>query len=93
MYSFQSKLNLLSFKFEDAQGILIIAYDIAEKYGQDRLVKRITSEQSELLTNSMKWEILKESGAKISDRMNLAQIEEQIEFLLQKRRYLKIFNN
>jgi tetratricopeptide (TPR) repeat protein len=93
MYSFQSKLNLLSFKFEDAQELLITAYDIAEKYDQDRLVKRITSEQSELLTNSMKWEKLKESGAKISDRMNLAQIEEQIELLLQKRRYLKIFNN
>jgi hypothetical protein len=90
---FQAKLNLVGFKFDDAQELLISAYDIAEKSGQDLLIRRITGEQSTLSNNFRKWEKLKESGAKISERMNLAQIEEQLELLLQKRRYLKILNN
>ncbi|MFX1346158.1 MAG: hypothetical protein ACFFAI_13685, partial [Promethearchaeota archaeon] len=93
VYSFQAKLKLISLKFEEAQEMLIKAYDIADKYGLDRLIKRMIEEQTELSNNSMKWKKFKESGAKISDRMNLAQIEEQIELLLQKRRYLKMISN
>ncbi len=46
-------------------------------------------EQANLSRNFSKWERLKDSGANISDRMDLARIDEQIELLLQKRRYLK----
>ena len=61
----------------------------AEKYGQDRMKKFIIKEQSDLSKNLIKWEKLKASGAKISERMDLAHIDEQIELLLQKRRYIR----
>jgi tetratricopeptide (TPR) repeat protein len=88
-YSLQSKLNLITFKFKEAQDLLVKAYNVAEKHGLHRLIKQILHEQSELSNNFRKWEKLKESNARISDRMHLANIEEQIILLLQKRRYLK----
>ena len=89
VYSFQAKLKLLTFKFEEAQILLTQAHDIAEKYHLNRLAMRIINEQYELSNNLIKWENLKASGAKISEYMDLAHIEEQIEIFLQKRNYLK----
>jgi tetratricopeptide (TPR) repeat protein len=90
-YSLQAKLNLITFNFEEAQEFLIKAYDVAEDHGLYRLIEQILQEQTELSKNLNKWEKLKASNARISDRMNLAQIDEQIVLLLQKRRYLKLF--
>ena len=89
-YSFQAKLKLIIFEFREAQKFLTQALSIAEKYGQDRLIKRIINEQDELSENFIKWEKLKASRANLSERMNLARMDEQIELLLQKRKYLKI---
>ena len=91
LYSLQSKLNLITFDFKEAQELLVKAYDVAEKHGLDRLIKQILNEQTELSNNFSKWEKLKASNARISDRMNLAHIDEQIILLIQKRRYLKSF--
>jgi len=91
-YSFQAKLKLIIFEFREAQNYLTQALNIAKKYGQNRLVKRILNEQDELSNNFIKWEKLKASRAGISERMDLARIDEQIEILLQKRRYLKKIN-
>lgn len=91
-YSLQAKLKLITFEFRKAQNLLSKALDIAEKYGQERLAKRILNEQDELSKNFIKWEKLKASGAKMSERMDLARIDEQIEIMLQKRRYLKEIN-
>jgi len=91
-YSFQAKLKLITFEFKEAQKLLTKALDIAEKYGQERLAKRLLNEQDELSKNFIKWEKLKASGASMSERMDLARIDEQIEILLQKRRYLKQIN-
>ncbi|MFW9876030.1 MAG: hypothetical protein ACFFG0_23250 [Candidatus Thorarchaeota archaeon] len=52
--------------------------------------KRIMSEQGEFSKNFTKWEKLIDAGANISERMDLARIDEQIELLLHKRKYLKI---
>jgi tetratricopeptide (TPR) repeat protein len=88
-YSFQAKLKLITFEFSEAEKLLEQALYTAEKYGQDRMGKRIMKEQAELSRNLIKWEKLKDKGANFSDRMDLARIDEQIELLLQKRRYLK----
>ncbi|MFX1328783.1 MAG: hypothetical protein ACFE91_11705 [Promethearchaeota archaeon] len=88
----QAKLKLITFEFREAKNLLSQALDVAEKYGQDRLIRRITDVQDELSKDFIKWEKLKASGATISARMNLAHIDEQIEILLQKRRYLKDIN-
>ncbi|MFW9895165.1 MAG: hypothetical protein ACFFD7_05105 [Candidatus Thorarchaeota archaeon] len=86
----QAKLELLMLKMKEAQQFLDQAHEIAENYGLNQLAIRIIDEQYELSNNFMKWEKFKASGAKISEYMDLALIEEQIEILLQKRNYLKI---
>jgi len=88
-YLFQAKLKLIIFEFREAEDFLTLALNIAERYGQDLLVKRMLNEQSELSNNFIKWEKLKATRAKISERMDLARMDEQIELLLQKRKYLK----
>ena len=89
MYLFQAKLKLVIFEFKEAQELLIRALDVAQIHGLNLLVIRIEEEQTEISKNFIKWEKLRTSGGKISERMNLAQIDKQIQILLQKRNYLK----
>lgn len=89
VFSLQAKLKLITFEFKEAQILLNQALDSAEKNGLNRLIKRITNEQDELSKNFIKWEKMKVSGANISERMDLARIDEQIKLLLRKRIYLK----
>lgn len=93
VYIFQAKLKLIMFEFKEVQQLLTQAYEIAEKYEQNLLANRITAEQEELSKNYLKWEKMKKSSNQISERMELARIGEQIETLLQKRKYLELINN
>jgi len=93
VYSFQSRLKLIIFDFKEAQDYLVQAMDIAEKCGLDRLTKQITEQQNELSENVIKWKSLKASGAKISECMDLARIDKQIQILLHKRKYLQTIIN
>jgi tetratricopeptide (TPR) repeat protein len=88
----QAKLKLIMFEFKQAQEILSQAYKITEKYDQNLLTKQILTEQEALSKNYVKWVKMKKSNKLISERMDLACIEEQIEILLQKRKYLKKIN-
>ena len=92
MNSLQAKLKLVVFEFKEAQELLNKSLNIANKYGQVLLAKRVENEQIELSKNFRKWEKLRISKGKISERMDLAHIDEQIEILLQKRNYLKSIN-
>jgi len=92
MNSLQAKLKLVVFEFKEAQELLTKSLNIANKYGLTLLAKRVNNEQAELSKNFLKWEKLKTSRGKISERMDLARIDEQIEILLQKRNYLKSIN-
>ncbi|MFX0025760.1 MAG: hypothetical protein ACFE8M_05035 [Candidatus Hermodarchaeota archaeon] len=89
MHLFQAKLKLVSFEFKEAQGLLTQALDVALMHGLNLLARQIEDEQTELTRNFLKWEKLKASGGKISERMDLARVDEQIKLLLQKRIYLK----
>jgi tetratricopeptide (TPR) repeat protein len=89
----QAKLKLVVFEFKEAQELLTQSLNIANKYGQTLLARRVENEQAELSKNFLKWEKLKTSREKISERMDLARIDEQIEILLQKRNYLKSINS
>jgi len=89
----QAKVNLIKFDFRKARNLLSEALDIAKKYHQERLFTRILNEQDKLSKDFVKWEKLKALGADISERMELARIDEQIESILQKRKYLKIFQS
>ncbi len=89
MHLIQAKLRLVTFEFKEAQELLTQALDIAHLHGLNLLTKRIEEEQTELSKNFLKWEKLRTSGGKISERMDLARVDEQIQILLQKRNYLK----
>jgi len=89
VFSLQAKLKLITFEYKEAQILLNQALDIAEKNSLNRLAKRITNEQDELSKNFIKWEKMKASGVNISERMDLARVDEQIKLLLRKRIYLK----
>jgi len=89
MHLLRAKLRLVTFEFKEAQELLTQALDIAHIHGLKLLARRVKNEQTELSKNFLKWEKLKTSRGKISERMNLALIDEQIQILLQKRNYLK----
>jgi len=94
LYLFQAKIKLLTYEFQESQNLLTKSLDIASSKGLYLIVQRIEDEQSELSKNFLKWEKLKKSGGSISERCHLAQIDKQIQILLQKRTYLKtVINN
>lgn len=89
MYIFQAKIKLITFEFKQAQDQLALALEIAHKYGLNLLFRRVQNAKTELSRNFIKWEKLKFSGGKISERMDLAHLEQQIKTLLQKRNYFR----
>jgi len=93
MHLLQAKLRLVTFEFKEGQELLTQALDIAHMHGLNLLVRRVEEEQTDLLKNYLKWEKLRISGGKISERMDLARVDEQIQILLQKRNYLKIISS
>jgi len=84
-YLLQAKLKLIIFEFEETQQLLTQAAHIAEKYNQNLLAKQISEEQEELSNKLNKWGELKQSKAKIANRIELAGLEKQIRYLLKKR--------
>lgn len=87
--SLQAKIRLVTFEFKEAQELLAKALNVADMHKLNLLARRVENEQAELSKNYLKWEKLRTSGGKISERMDLARVDEQIQILLQKRNYLK----
>ncbi|MHA2287803.1 MAG: hypothetical protein ACXABG_03345 [Promethearchaeota archaeon] len=89
MFLFQAKLKLVSFEFKESQDLLARALNIAQNQGLNLIAQKVENEQIDLSRNFLKWEKLRTTGVKISVRMDLARVDEQIQILLQKRNYLK----
>jgi len=85
----QAKLKLLIFELKEAQKLLITAQDIGKKYDLALLVDRINKEQDELVNEMGKWEKMRNSKAIMSERIDLAHIEVQLNRMLKKRFSLK----
>jgi len=85
MYLLQAKLSLLTFNIKKSQRFLTQAYQIAERFDLTQLTGKISNEKEDLLTKLDLWEKLKESGAPMSDRMELARLDEKVLKLIQKR--------
>jgi len=82
----QAKLALLNFNVKEARRFLTQAQKIAESYGIKRLAMKISYDHDELLRQSKMWENLKESEISISERWKLAELSEQMEKLVRKRK-------
>ncbi len=87
-YLLQAKLSLLTFDIKKAQRFLTQAQQIAERFGLNQLATRIAIEHEDLLKKLDLWEKLKESGAPMADRFELARLDEKIVGLVYKRAVL-----
>ncbi|MFX1356947.1 MAG: tetratricopeptide repeat protein [Promethearchaeota archaeon] len=76
-YVLQAKLDLIILDIKSARQLLTKAQNIAEKYGFERLVKKISSEHDDLLKKMDIWEKFKQTNAPIEDRVELANLSDQ----------------
>jgi tetratricopeptide (TPR) repeat protein len=77
-YLLQAKLSLLTFDIKKAQRFLTQAQQIAERFDLNLLEKKIATENEDFLKKLDLWEKLKESGAPMSDRLELARLDEKL---------------
>ncbi|MCK4382745.1 MAG: tetratricopeptide repeat protein, partial [Candidatus Lokiarchaeota archaeon] len=77
-YLLQAKLSLLTFNIKKAKRFLTQAQQIAERISHNLLAKKIAKENEDLLKKLDLWEKLKESGAPMADRLELARLDEKI---------------
>jgi len=83
-YLLQAKLSLLTFDIKKAQRFLTQAQQIAERLGLTQLSARIANEKEDLVKKLDLWEKLEEEDAPMSDRMELARLDEKVVKLIQR---------
>lgn len=83
-YLLQAKLSLLTFNIKKAQRFLTQAHQIAERFVILQLTAKISNEKEDLDKKLDLWEKLKEDNAPMSDRMELARLDEKILRMIQK---------
>ncbi|UCC20951.1 MAG: hypothetical protein JSV62_06625 [Promethearchaeota archaeon] len=81
----QAKLALLNFDVKSARQFLTQAQKVAETYGLKRLAMKVSNEHDELLKQLKMWEKLKVSEASLSERLKLARLNEQMEYMIKTR--------
>ncbi|MFW9827133.1 MAG: tetratricopeptide repeat protein [Candidatus Thorarchaeota archaeon] len=84
-YLLQAKLALISLDLKEARRLLTQGQQIAEKYGIKLLAIKISNEHDELLKRLDMWKKLKESKASLTERMELARLNEQMESMIRMR--------
>ncbi len=89
-YLLQAKLSLLTFNIKKAQRFLTQASQIAERFDLTQLIAKITNEKDDLLKKLDLWEELEEEDAPMSDRMELARLDEKIVKMIQKHTILPV---
>ena len=87
-YLLQSKLALITLDIKEGQRYLTQAQQIARRSNLNQLTMKIANEHDDLLKKLDLWEKLKEVDAPMSERLELARVDEQIEGILQNRTIL-----
>ncbi|MHA1988345.1 MAG: hypothetical protein ACW98D_17055 [Promethearchaeota archaeon] len=77
----QGKLALIQLRFEDARHFLSEGQFIADTNGLDLLANGISKEHDKLLDQMENWEIIKNSRRPISERLDLASIDDAFDQL------------
>ncbi|MHA2008018.1 MAG: tetratricopeptide repeat protein [Promethearchaeota archaeon] len=77
-YLLYGKLSLLQMNMGNAKQYLTKAQQIADPHGLQLLAREISSEHDKLLGQLNKWEDLEKTNATVSERMNMALIEETL---------------
>ncbi len=86
----QAKISLLTFDMKKSQRFLTQAHQIAERFDLTKLTAQIANEKEDLIKKLDLWEKLKEEDAPMSDRMELARLDEKIVRMIQKRPILTV---
>lgn len=89
-YIIQAKVSLLTFDIKSAKRLLIQAHQIAERFDLTQLTAKIANEKEDLDKKLDLWEKLKEEDAPMSDRMELARLDEKIVKMIQKHPVLTV---
>lgn len=84
-YLLQGKVSLLRMNLGDARLYLTKAQQIAEPHGLQLLAYQISSEHDKLLEQFNEWEDLKRRKATISERIDLASLDETIDRIQEKK--------
>ncbi|MHA1987181.1 MAG: tetratricopeptide repeat protein [Promethearchaeota archaeon] len=84
-YLLQGKVSLLRMNLGDARLFLTKAQQIAEPHGLQLLAHQISSEHDKLLEQFDEWEDLKKRKATISERIDLASLEDTIDRMQEKK--------
>jgi len=84
----QAKLSLLTFNIKKAKRFLTQAQQIGERFHLNQLISKIANEKEDLLNKLDLWDKLKEVGAPMADRFELARLDEQISGMVKNRAVL-----
>ena len=84
-YLLQAKLALIALNLKKARRLLTKGQQIADNHGLGLLAMKISNEHDELLKQLEMWEKLKESKAPLAERMELSQLNEQMERMVRKK--------
>ncbi|MHA1460699.1 MAG: tetratricopeptide repeat protein [Promethearchaeota archaeon] len=87
IFLLQAKLELLSLNLKEARRFLTQGQKLAEKYGLESLVMKISNEHDELLKKIAMWEELKELETSLSERMKFARLDQQIENMVKRKAF------
>lgn len=85
LYLLQARLSLLTLNLKEAKRYFTQAQQIAENWGYNSLLIKIMEEKDHFLNQMHKWEKFKETDTSINERLELAQLDKQIERMLQNR--------
>lgn len=87
-YLLQSKLSLITLDIKGAQRFLTQAQQITKRFGLNQINMKIANEHDDLLKKLDLWEKLKEVDAPMSERIELARMDDQIGDIFQNRAIL-----
>jgi tetratricopeptide (TPR) repeat protein len=85
IYVLKSKLALLDLDLKSARRLLTQAQLLAEDKGLKRLAKEISSDYDKFLQQYPQWEELRARKAALVERLELAQVEELVTLIAQRR--------
>jgi tetratricopeptide (TPR) repeat protein len=85
VFILKAKLALINFDTKTARRFLTQAQRIVESYGIKRLAMKISYEHDNLLKELHKWEILNKSHASLTERIELARLDDQMITMLKRR--------
>ncbi|NHJ19703.1 MAG: tetratricopeptide repeat protein [Candidatus Lokiarchaeota archaeon] len=81
----QAKLSLLTLDIKETKRFLNQGQKIAELYGIKQLAMRISNEHDNLLSQEKIWENFKQSKVPFSERLELAGLNQQMDYMTRRR--------